>query len=57
MDGAPALPSIWAHATMPGLAPQEVDMKTRPTIKSIEIVEFEHEMTDIGAEPTIGIPI
>jgi L-alanine-DL-glutamate epimerase-like enolase superfamily enzyme len=42
---------------MPGVAPQEVDMKTRPTIKSIEIFEFEHEMNDVGAEPTIGIPI
>jgi len=32
-------------------------MKTRPTIKSIEIVEFEHVMNDVGPEPTIGIPI
>ena len=32
-------------------------MKTRPAIKSIEIFEFEHEMNDVGAEPTIGIPI
>jgi L-alanine-DL-glutamate epimerase-like enolase superfamily enzyme len=32
-------------------------MKARPTITSIELVEFEHELTDIGREPTIGIPI
>ena len=32
-------------------------MRTRPTIDSIEIIEFEYEMADVGAEPTIGLPV
>ena len=32
-------------------------MKARPTITSIELVQFEHELKDMGREPTIGVPI
>ena len=32
-------------------------MKARPTITGIELLQFEHELTDMGREPTIGIPI
>ena len=32
-------------------------MKSRPTITSIELVQFEHELKDMGREPTIGTPI
>ena len=32
-------------------------MKKRPTITCIEIIEYETEISDLGREPTIGIPM
>ena len=32
-------------------------MKCKPYITQIEIFQFEYKLDDIGAEPTIGIPI
>ena len=35
---------------------REVSMKSRPTITSIELIQFAYELKDMGREPTIGIP-
>lgn len=32
-------------------------MNQRPKITAIELIQFSHELQDVGREPTIGIPI